>query len=172
MKKDKSYTRELLFSRYLNNWLGFVFYSANKMSIIESIIHLATSWALFTLIWITQLITYPGFKFVDQVQFPNFHLQYTTAITIIVMPLMLIELGFCGWLVVKSQLYWVHMLSLIMVGLIWGSTFFIQVPLHNQLGQGYDLTAIQKLVSTNWIRTVLWSVKAIWVTYLIYQVSK
>ena len=137
------------------------------MTTIESILHLATSWALFTLIWMTQLISYPSFKYIDPNQFQSYHLSYTSSITIIVMPLMLIELGLCVWLAYKFQLQQWHWLPLFLVGILWASTFFIQVPLHEQLGKGYDNAAIDRLVQTNWIRTVFWTVKAGIVSWMI-----
>lgn len=123
------------------------------------IANLSVSWALFGLIWVVQLSHYPGFKYVAKDQFLAFHQHHTKSITLIVMPLMLIELGLAILFVFKiGNLYW---LSLSLVIIIWLSTFFIQIPLHNLLGKGKDLTVIQKLVNTNWIRTFLWTAKAL-----------
>jgi hypothetical protein len=43
--------------------------------------------------------------------------------------------------------------------LIWISTFFIQVPVHQGLTNRKEKKLIQSLINTNWIRTILWSVK-------------
>jgi hypothetical protein len=40
--------------------------------------------------------------------------------------------------------------------ILWLVTFIFSVPLHNKLLQGKDHLHIQKLVRTNWIRTLLW----------------
>ncbi len=130
-------------------------------------INLLVSWALFGLIWVVQLVLYPAFEFVDNQNFLAFHQHHTSAITLIVMPLMLAELGLCIYL--TKQEYSIYLGPLILVGLIWLSTFLIQVPIHNALGNGKDSFLIQKLVNTNWIRTILWTIKAIWVSYLFYS---
>ena len=44
---------------------------------------------------------------------------------------------------------------------LWGSTFFIQVPLHNALSQAFDPKNHARLVQTNWIRTIIWSLRAL-----------
>jgi len=127
--------------------------------------HLIFSWALFGLIWVIQLVHYPTFPYIAEKDFLAFHQHHTTSITIIVMPLMLAELALSGYLAMHQKWELPFLIPFILVLLIWASTFFIQIPLHNQLGSGKDLNAIQKLVNSNWIRTVLWTAKAIWVSY-------
>lgn len=50
---------------------------------------------------------------------------------------------------------------LILVIGIFASTFFIQVPLHQKLSVGKDSHLIYRLVRTNWMRTIAWTLKAI-----------
>jgi len=50
--------------------------------------------------------------------------------------------------------------GLLLVGLIWGSTFTMQVPLHAQLSSGFEATAHRNLLATNWVRTVAWTLRA------------
>ena len=126
-------------------------------------INLAVSWALFGLIWMVQLVQYPSFRFIAEDQFPAFHQHHTRAISIVVMPLMLIEAGLGTCLVWASAGAWNTVVPLILVALIWASTFFIQVPDHNALAVRKDDSVIAHLVYTNWIRTALWSAKALWV---------
>lgn len=135
-----------------------------------STINLCISWALFGLIWVIQLVHYPTFEFVDSTNFLAFHQHHTKTITLIVMPLMLGELGLSIYFVKQQSS--IYLGPLILVGLIWLSTFFIQVPIHHTLGAGKDSFLIQKLVNTNWIRTILWTIKAVWVSYLFYSNSR
>jgi len=137
----------------------------NPISNIEWLAHLATSWALFGLIWTIQLSHYPSFKFVDEHQFADSHLHHTSSISFIVLPLMLLELGLVFWQSYQSNWSWIWVVPLVLVLLIWASTFFISVPLHGQLEGGKNLDVIKKLVDTNWIRTVLWSIKVGWISY-------
>jgi len=131
-------------------------------------INLVVSWALFSLIWVVQLVHYPAFEFVDSQRFLDFHQHHTSSITLIVMPLMLTELGISIYL--AKQQPSIYLAPLILVVLIWLSTFLIQVPIHNALGNGKDSFLIQKLINTNWIRTILWTIKAIWVSYYFIRI--
>lgn len=81
---------------------------------------------------------------------------------------MLVELGLAVYLAQQYQWQMDYLIPLITVLLIWLSTFLIQVPLHNALGVEKDTEAIRRLVQTNWIRTILWTVKGIWVGYYFY----
>ena len=122
----------------------------------------AISWGLFVLIWVVQLVHYPSFQYIDKEQFADFHLHHTRSISFIVLPLMLLELGLAGILVWQQGFQWNYLIPLILVLLIWASTFLVQVPDHNRLAAGKDVAIATRLVQTNWIRTVLWTLKAIW----------
>jgi hypothetical protein len=44
---------------------------------------------------------------------------------------------------------------------IWLSTAFLQSPRHTTLGRGFDPSAHRFLVTSNWLRTVLWSLRGL-----------
>jgi hypothetical protein len=48
-----------------------------------------------------------------------------------------------------------------MLVFIWASTAMLQMPMHGHLLAGADARAHRRLVATNWIRTVLWTVRAL-----------
>ncbi|MEM7446868.1 MAG: hypothetical protein AAF355_01345 [Myxococcota bacterium] len=127
-------------------------------------VHLLTTLGMFVVIWDVQLRRYPAFRSVIEDDFPAFHAQHTVSISLIVVPLMLGELASAAALVLLPEVTAFSNLQrwtgLALVLLAWASTFFIQVPIHNRLAQGYDLTLIDRLIATNWIRTVLWSLRA------------
>jgi hypothetical protein len=50
--------------------------------------------------------------------------------------------------------------GIFLVAAIWISTFAVQVPLHRQLAAGFDALALHRLVRSNWLRTIAWSVRA------------
>jgi hypothetical protein len=50
---------------------------------------------------------------------------------------------------------------------IHASTFLVQVPLHERLSAGWDAAAHQRLVASNWVRTVLWTVRAVLVAAML-----
>lgn len=50
--------------------------------------------------------------------------------------------------------------TLFMTGLIWLSTALLQVPLHRALLPGFDPAKIHRLVRSNWLRTVAWTLRS------------
>ena len=111
------------------------------------------------MIWTIQIVHYPSFHYIDKISFTNFHHFHERRISIIVMPLMLIELTTSTALYINNMSSIVFALNLLIVALIWCSTFFVQVPIHSILSQKKDKKLIEKLVNTNWIRTFLWSMR-------------
>ena len=113
---------------------------------------------LLSLILITQFASYPLFLKVDEKYFTAYHQSYTFYISIIVMPAMLIELFLSFNQIIHSVDYF-SILNIALLGVIWLSTFFIQVPIHNKIAFKHDKKMIKKLISTNWIRTYAWTCK-------------
>ena len=118
------------------------------------------------IIWIIQLVHYPLFLNVGKDAFKAYETKHQQKITPLVAPLMLTELT-CSvvWLFFYQELLAVAIFQFIVVLGIWISTFFIQVPLHSQLKDGYNVSIIKKLIQTNWIRTILWTVRSVVLTY-------
>lgn len=131
---------------------------------------LAVSWMLTGLIWMVQLVHYPSFHFIAQDQFEAFHRHHTSSISMIVMPLMLVELALSIWLYYSYGWAWKYLWPLLIVLIIWACTFFVSVPLHGLLEKSKDTNAISQLVATNWPRTILWTVKAFYITWLYIKI--
>lgn len=81
----------------------------------------------------------------------------------VVGPLMLLELLLAFYLAWHNQWNIVWVLPLVVVLLIWGLTFFWAVPLHEKLSLDPSDLLIGQLLLANWPRTILWTIKAIWV---------
>ncbi|MCR9288410.1 MAG: hypothetical protein NXI23_13615 [Bacteroidetes bacterium] len=122
----------------------------------------AISWMLLGLIWVIQLVHYPAFQWIEEGRFFEFHKHHTRSISIIVAPLMVLELGLAFWLAYSECFQLLHTLPLTIVLLIWASTFFVQIPIHHKLSKGKNTDLIRRLVQTNWFRTILWTVKSFW----------
>jgi len=129
------------------------------------LIHAAATWALVGLIWIVQLVQYPGFALVGAPQFARFHEHHCARVTWVVGPLMAAELvsaiALFGWTpagVTTPGL--VLGIALILVN--WGATAFVSVPLHSRAAR-HDPLTLRALVVTNWIRTLTWTARGIWV---------
>jgi hypothetical protein len=119
-------------------------------------------------IWIVQVVHYNLFDHVGADVFAAYENAHTILITPIVGIPMLIE-AFTALLLIAdrpaSVPALVPLVGLALVGVIWLSTMFIQVPLHGTLSAGFDQKAYAALVGSNWIRTIAWTVRgglALW----------
>jgi len=125
------------------------------------LLHFFATAALFGLIWTVQLAIYPRFKDFPSDGFAAFHFRYCRGIGLIVGPLILLELftGLVWWLLTPSSLAAQLGMVLIVVNLF--STALLQAPLHLRLMRGRDEKVIARLVLTNWVRTVTWTMRAV-----------
>lgn len=115
------------------------------------------------LIWIVQLVHYPGFLRISPEAYANYQQFHMRAISFIVAPSMLIEVlltvaGFAMVDLSRSYLYWGAAIGL---AVVWAVTFFVSVPLHGALVNGYNAEGIRRLIDTNWWRTVGWSIRTV-----------
>lgn len=116
------------------------------------------------LIWFVQVVHYPLMASVGWDRFSTYSQQHQARTTWVVAGPMLTEACLTIWTVVSNpqliQKPWYIASSLLLVA-IWASTAFLQVPLHQKLGLGFDEHRIHKLVRTNWIRTIAWTGRAL-----------
>ncbi|MEM8599872.1 MAG: hypothetical protein AAGF99_08125 [Bacteroidota bacterium] len=141
------------------------------------LVHVLATLTMFGAIWIVQVVHYPLFSGVGLERWTAYEAAHQTRITWIVGPAMLLELGTAlalWWLRPDSLPAWMPWVGLVLVGVTWASTAFIQVPLHNTLSAAFDAEAHARLVDTNWIRTVAWSLRAglvLWMTALLLDIG-
>lgn len=111
---------------------------------------------LFLVIWLVQLIIYPGFAHYDAARLVTWHASYTRLIGYFVVPLMVGQLMLLGPGTVRGEPAATGMFAMAL--LCWGATFKFSVPLHRRIASNQDpLGAVALLVRTNWPRTVLWT---------------
>ena len=129
---------------------------------------------LVGLILVTQIVSYPLLLKVNKVNFFSYYVSYTNRISIVVVPLMLFEVILTFLLYIYSPINTLIQLSVFLLLLIWMSTFLIQVPLHSRLSLKFDENLINKLISTNSIRTFLWISKLVFlcIYYHHYYIEK
>jgi hypothetical protein len=123
--------------------------------------HLAVTCALVGLIWTVQIVVYPLFDRVGRAVFASWHQAYVERIGRVVGPLMLMEMGTAGWLLWAGWRDPVFVSSVALLGFIWVTTALVQVPLHRRLAGGFEGAAHQRLVRTNWLRTLAWSLRGL-----------
>ena len=130
---------------------------------------------MFGVIWIVQLVHYPLFAGVGSDGFVAYEAAHQARITWIVFPAMVLELGTAAalvWLRPDVVPLWMVWVGLGLVGVVWLSTAFVQVPLHTDLSAGFDGDVHTRLVTTNWIRTAAWTLRAglvLWMTALLMR---
>lgn len=127
---------------------------------MTSEIELAVSCCLMALIWVIQIVHYPSFRFISEQRFPEFERFHTQRISFLVIPLMLLELA-STTMSLLNNLNFVNITSMVLVLTVWVSTFSLSVPCHRTLNHGKNDEVIEKLILTNWIRTVAWTAKCV-----------
>lgn len=118
------------------------------------------------LIWVIQVVHYPLFARVGAEGYREYQLAHQSLISLIVGPAMLVEaLATAAILVTRRDSPAIT--AAILLAIIWASTAFLQVPLHNALANGFDAQAHARLVDTNWIRTIAWTARGILALYFL-----
>jgi len=128
------------------------------------LLNLVLSFIAVGLIWTIQLVHYPSMRFIPKERFVEYHNFHSIRISFLAMPLMLTELGTSLMLFYQNYnnaIQTIFLINLVIVVLIWLSTFLIQVPLHNALSKEKQSEKLSKLICTNWIRTILWTARSI-----------
>ena len=126
--------------------------------------NLVLSFIALGLIWTIQLVHYPSMKYIPKDRFPEYHNFHSIRISILAIPLMFAELVTSIILLyqnLNNAIQTIFLVNLILVLLIWLSTFLIQVPLHNVLSKEKNTEKLSKLIFSNWIRTILWTARSI-----------
>ncbi len=133
---------------------------------VLSAVELFTTCAMAGVIWLVQLLVYPSFLRVPAESRTSYHQHHMERIPFVVIPLMLAELGSGVLLTIEvwPALPVARAFAMACLAVIWISTFAIQVPLHQRIGRDGDERATRRLIRTNWIRTLAWTAKAVFLT--------
>ena len=119
--------------------------------------HAAATLFMTGVIWFVQIVHYPLFGRVGAAEFPAYEREHARRTGRVVGPAMVVELLLALALTTRGgALVWA---GLALLGVIWASTAFVQVPLHRRLERGADVAAQRRLVRTNWIRTAAWTAR-------------
>jgi hypothetical protein len=124
-----------------------------ELSTIQSLV----DFGMCIVLWLVQLVIYPGLLYIEESRLVAWHKSYTFRVSFIIMPLMLAQLSFAiysAWLIRDA----LNLVVLALVLTCWILTFCISVPLHNRINIG-DLNpnVRKRLIQTNWSRTVVWT---------------
>lgn len=139
------------------------------------LLHAFATLLMTGLIWFVQIVHYPMFEDVGSDRFAAYEQKHSRLTTFVVGPPMLLELATVIILLKLcpagsfNQMAWT---GAILLAAIWFSTAFLQVPMHSKLEAGFDPASHRFLVNSNWIRTVLWTVRGVLALLMIQQQMK
>lgn len=132
--------------------------------------HFAATWYLAGLCWLVQRVQYPLLARVGRDAFAAYEQAHVARIGPVVGPMMVFEaatalslVGLEASLLRRPD----FLAALVLLGILWLSTFAVQVPLHRRLAQGFDADAHTALVRSNWIRTLAWSGRGLLLLHLL-----
>ncbi len=123
---------------------------------------------MFGLILTTQIVSYPLFLKVKSKNFANYHSFYVNRISFVVIPVMLIEF-FLSILLISINSSYLIIFNFVLILLIFLTTYLIQVPIHNNIKLESNKLLLNRLINTNWIRTIFWFLKSIISFTIIYK---
>ncbi len=127
------------------------------------------------IIWFVQIVHYPLFASTGKdvfMQYVQAHRHLTSLVVAAPMVIELITAVMLVFLVKKedSILCWI---AFILVLGIWICTAFGSIPCHEKLcTNGFDEGVHKLLLSSNWIRTILWSLRAGLLSYMLYRAMR
>ena len=123
---------------------------------------------MFGLILTTQIVSYPLFIKVKSYNFSIYHSYYVNRISLIVIPVMLSEFFVAILLLFYFNSHLV-LYNFILCLLILVTTYLFQIPIHNNIKFESNKLIFDKLINTNWIRTIFWFLKSIISFTIIYR---
>ena len=131
--------------------------------------HLIFTSIMTGVIWVIQIVHYPSFHFIEKELYTAFQKFHMNKISIIVIPIMLAELitGMMLFLDKSSKSPFL-IVSFVILVLIWLITGVFFTKAHNELILGYQESVVNQLVAMNWIRTLLWTLRLLLLTYFVY----
>lgn len=126
--------------------------------------HTVSTCMMVGIIWFVQIVHYPLFAAVGSDAFPAYQAANLRLTTWVVLPTMAVEMATAVLLIagavpgIDPRFNWT---AAGFLAIAWLSTFLIQVPLHEQITLQWNADVGERLVLSNWIRTVAWSARGI-----------
>lgn len=125
------------------------------------IVNAAATWFMCGIIWLVQIVHYPLFREYDRGSFTEAMETHQRRTAWVVSSPILIELITSVLLLVwppRGVPLWMRVTGVVLVAVCGLSTWIRQVPLHERLATGgFNEHLHQRLVQSNWLRTVVWS---------------
>ncbi|MDJ0868604.1 MAG: hypothetical protein QNK03_21020 [Myxococcota bacterium] len=138
--------------------------NGEALAVVNLLLNLAATFYMVGLVWFVQRVHYPLFARVGAGDFAAYQDGHLARTGPVVGPAMLLEAGTAVALLAFPPAALAPLVAWLGLGLllvIWLSTALLQVPRHRDLVTGFDADAHRRLVVTNWVRTVAWSLRGL-----------
>lgn len=139
-----------------------------------TITQLAATWILVGIMWFSQVVHYPLYKKIKE-GFVDYERAHIKRSAFLLAPLMIIEAVTAFMLINEAPggaLTTLAGLNLILLILIWLSTFLFQVSFHQKLSIRFSPKILRNLITSNWVRTSLWTLKGLLMICITYHLFK
>lgn len=136
-----------------------------------AIAQLAATWVMIGIMWFSQVVHYPLYKKIKE-GFVEYERSHIRRAAILLGPIMVVEAITAILLVgaapggTLSTLAGANLTVLI---LIWLMTFLFQITLHQKPSIRFSPKILKNLITSNWIRTLLWTLKGLITIFMIYH---
>ena len=134
------------------------------------VVHAAATWFMAGLIWVIQVVHYPLFRRVGEDAFLEYEREHTRRMgAVLAVPAIAEILTAAALVFVRPEdvpLWLVLAAGAVLAG-IWIMTGLVQAPLHGRLSSRYSAELVDRLVSSNWWRTIGWTVRGVLVAVMV-----
>lgn len=137
-------------------------------------VQFAATWFMVGLIWTIQVVHYPLFPLVGESTFPHYEAAHTQRMGWLLAIPASVEVATAAALVFVRppglELALVLAAGTVLAAL-WVTTALVQVPLHRELLDDPSTRVMRRLVTTNWVRTIGWTLRGSLVVLMVLQVG-
>jgi hypothetical protein len=128
--------------------------------VVLLVLHLAAVWFCVGLVWVVQVLVYPGFRGADRAGWREHHDRHTRQMAWTVSGPWAVQGATCavllGWRP-DGVPFWAAALAGLCGAATVAVTVGVSVPCHRRLSVAYDDAVLDRLVRTNWYRTAAWT---------------
>ncbi|MGI9471903.1 MAG: hypothetical protein ACR2NZ_10245 [Rubripirellula sp.] len=142
------------------------------MTLITSLLlvfHVVLTGAMTGIMWFVQLAYYPNLQFVGDGQYEHYEREHLRRISRPAWCFLAVELltAVSALCCSPPEIRWALGTNLLLLLVIWSSTYFIQVPLHRLLADRFEASTHRRLVVSNWLRTASYTMRALLLTVVL-----
>ena len=135
--------------------------------------NLVATWMMVGVIWFVQVVHYPLLSLVPVSDAPEVALEHQRRTSYVVaVPMMVEGLSTLALLAMAPDAvwWWLPWCGGVLLAIALGCTVFLSVPLHSQMAHSPNAATGRRLVSTNWSRTIAWSLRGAVCLWMLAQV--